>query len=199
MKGSFEQQATVLTTSVGVPVMTPNEGRARLNLPRIDDPDFDVPIMPMNVIYGGQPAVTIPTADPGTPLLAAAYTPLELPAVEDHAVAVRRADMVKAHCDLFHRFFERQAQAVLSAGAAASTGPAGIASWPTTCCCWPTTSASTSDRVAVDARDAAEKINRWTFDELDETGDARRVFAVARTDRVDRLAADRADTLVSLT
>lgn len=67
LKGSFEEQGRALVTAVGVPYLSINEGRTRLNLPRIDNPDFDVPIQPMNVIYGGQPAVTMPTADPSTP------------------------------------------------------------------------------------------------------------------------------------
>jgi HK97 family phage portal protein len=41
LKGSFEQQAASLQLLVGRPVMTANEGRARLNLPRIDDPSAD--------------------------------------------------------------------------------------------------------------------------------------------------------------
>jgi HK97 family phage portal protein len=42
LKGSFEEQATGLRMLVGRPLMTPNEGRARLNLPRIvDDPSAD--------------------------------------------------------------------------------------------------------------------------------------------------------------
>jgi Phage portal protein len=42
LKGSFEEQASALQMSVGRPLMTPNEGRARLNLPSIkDDPTAD--------------------------------------------------------------------------------------------------------------------------------------------------------------
>lgn len=42
MKGSFEEQAASIQALVGRPVMTANEGRARLNLPRIiDDPSAD--------------------------------------------------------------------------------------------------------------------------------------------------------------
>lgn len=42
LKGSFEEQANSLHTLVGRPIMTANEGRARLNLPRItDDPSAD--------------------------------------------------------------------------------------------------------------------------------------------------------------
>jgi len=42
LKGSFEEQASALQSAVGRPIMTPNEGRARLNLPSIkDDPTAD--------------------------------------------------------------------------------------------------------------------------------------------------------------
>lgn len=41
LKGSFEEQAASLQTMVGRPVMTVNEGRARLNLPRDPDPESD--------------------------------------------------------------------------------------------------------------------------------------------------------------
>lgn len=72
LKGSFEEQQKALTTAIGVPHLTINEGRARLNLPRIDEDWADVPVQPMNVLYGGQPAVTVPTEDPGTPAMASA-------------------------------------------------------------------------------------------------------------------------------
>jgi HK97 family phage portal protein len=41
MKGSFEEQSASLRTLIGRPIMTANEGRARLNLPRIDDAEAD--------------------------------------------------------------------------------------------------------------------------------------------------------------
>jgi HK97 family phage portal protein len=41
MKGSFEEQADSILKLTGKPVMTTNEGRARLNLPRDSDPDSD--------------------------------------------------------------------------------------------------------------------------------------------------------------
>ena len=195
LKGSFETQATVLTTSVGVPVMTPNEGRARLNLPRIDDPAFDIPIMPMNVIYGGQPAVTIPTEVPGTPSVAS-YEPLGLPTVADHDTAIERARTVKVYADMLRGYFERQAHAVISAGGKIDRDR------------WDRELTDDLYRLAVnlghdndvsidEAREMAERINRWTFDELDESGDPRHVFTVARTDRIDRHAADCADALAA--
>mgnify|MGYP000902562331 CR=1 FL=1 len=56
MRGSFEEQAGVMQTMVGGPVMTRNEGRARLNLPRLEG--GDELIVPMNVITGGQASPT---------------------------------------------------------------------------------------------------------------------------------------------
>ena len=195
LKGSFEQQATVLTTSVGVPVMTPNEGRARLNLPRIDDDAFDVPIMPMNVIYGGQPAVTIPTEVPGSPSVAS-FAPIELPTAEDHETAVQRAGMVKAYAEMLRHYFDRQAHAVISAG-----GKVDRDRWDrelTDDLYLLAVNLGHDNDVSIDdARQMAERINRWTFDELDESGDARHVFTVARTDRIDRHAADCADALIA--
>jgi HK97 family phage portal protein len=41
MKGSFEEQAAALQTMIGRPIMTVNEGRARLNLPASTDPEAD--------------------------------------------------------------------------------------------------------------------------------------------------------------
>lgn len=56
LKGSFEDQAQQLQTSVGAPYMTRNEARARLNLPSIDGGDELV--TPLNVIIGGQASPT---------------------------------------------------------------------------------------------------------------------------------------------
>ena len=58
LKGSFEEQAASLQTMTGGPVLTVNEGRARLNLPRMDDPDCDRLIRPLNVAIGGQASPT---------------------------------------------------------------------------------------------------------------------------------------------
>jgi HK97 family phage portal protein len=54
LAGSFEEQAAALSTSTGRPWMSANEARARLNLPRIDDPDADRLVVPLNVLVGGQ-------------------------------------------------------------------------------------------------------------------------------------------------
>jgi hypothetical protein len=56
MKGSFEEQASSLQTSVGAPWLTRNEARARMNLPQIDGGD-DL-VTPLNVLIGGQASPT---------------------------------------------------------------------------------------------------------------------------------------------
>ena len=52
LRGSFEEQAQVMQSSVGAPWMTRNEARARLNLPAIEGGDELV--TPLNVLVGGQ-------------------------------------------------------------------------------------------------------------------------------------------------
>lgn len=52
LRGSFEEQAKVLSTAIGAPWMLRSEGRGRLNLPHIDNTDELV--TPLNVIVGGQ-------------------------------------------------------------------------------------------------------------------------------------------------
>jgi hypothetical protein len=67
LRGSFEEQAIQLQTSVGGPWMTRNEARARMNLPQV--PDGDELITPLNVTTGGQasPRDSAPPAIEGGP------------------------------------------------------------------------------------------------------------------------------------
>lgn len=106
LAGSFEEQARTLTTAAGVPIVARNEARAKLNLPRIDDKTFDIPVTPLNVMVGGQPAVTIPTAVP-EPKARGPKTKRVAP----RSVIRRRDDAVKAHAELFRRYFKAQRQA----------------------------------------------------------------------------------------
>jgi HK97 family phage portal protein len=77
LAGSFEEQAAALQVLVGRPVMTANEGRARLNLPSMkDDPTADQLSAPLNTTsgFGGQVAPsepTVPTAATATVIRAA--------------------------------------------------------------------------------------------------------------------------------
>lgn len=57
LQGSFEEQAAVMQTLVGAPIMTRNEGRAKFNLPGLGA-DFDQPVTPLNVLIGGQASPT---------------------------------------------------------------------------------------------------------------------------------------------
>ena len=52
LRGSFEEQAAVLSTSVGGPWMTRNEARSLQDMAPLDD--GDELITPLNVIEGGQ-------------------------------------------------------------------------------------------------------------------------------------------------
>lgn len=52
LRGSFIDQAKSLTTLVGAPIMTRNEGRAKMNLPDVEG--GDELITPLNVVEGGQ-------------------------------------------------------------------------------------------------------------------------------------------------
>lgn len=53
LKGSFEEQATAIVSLTGRPVMTLNEGRARLNLPSKTDASADEVAMPLNMSSSG--------------------------------------------------------------------------------------------------------------------------------------------------
>lgn len=53
LSGDFEEQTKSFQSAVGRPFMTPNEARARLNMPRLDG-DADELATPLNVLIGGQ-------------------------------------------------------------------------------------------------------------------------------------------------
>ncbi len=114
LKASFEEEMRVLVTAAGVPIVSRNEARARLNLPKLQEDEnvdrYDVPVTPLNVLEGGQPASTIPTADPSTPPPAGELTPpkLGLPSAKAHvprAVQRRRNAAADAHTVIFRRYF----------------------------------------------------------------------------------------------
>jgi HK97 family phage portal protein len=118
LKGTFEEQATVLQTMVGAPIMSRNEGRARLNLPRIAGGD-DL-VTPLNVLIGGQasPRDSAPgLANRGRPLKA-----LDRPRARElgqgrKAVEDLPADVTgwhAKHVEVLGAFFDRQKAAVVS-------------------------------------------------------------------------------------
>jgi HK97 family phage portal protein len=101
LKGSFEQQATAIQTMVGGPVMTRNEGRARLNLPSKEG--GDELITPLNVIEGGQAS---PTDSAPLPKASA-------PGVKSLPAKSRSSDE-EAITAAVTKFFGRQARVVKS-------------------------------------------------------------------------------------
>lgn len=109
LKGSFEEQSKSIVSSVGVPYMSINEGRSRLNLPRVDAEWADSPVQPLNVMYGGQPSVVTPTADPGT----ASATPRRKAA--PRGALRRRETAAEQYRKLLVAFYERQEAAVTRA------------------------------------------------------------------------------------
>jgi HK97 family phage portal protein len=94
LKGSFEEQAAALRALVGRPLMTANEGRARLNLPSIkDDPSADE----LAAQQGG-PADAAPALLPGDTAAGATAAPLLLPPANDEsALAPSVPAIVRAH------------------------------------------------------------------------------------------------------
>lgn len=56
LQGDFEGTADAMRSSIQVPWLSVNDGRALRNMPRIDDPDFDVPAKPTNYAYGEESA-----------------------------------------------------------------------------------------------------------------------------------------------
>ena len=55
LKGSFEEQASIMQTATGRPWMTVDEARAYMNLPKLPDGEGEGLVIPLNVEVGGQP------------------------------------------------------------------------------------------------------------------------------------------------
>lgn len=76
LRMSFEQQAQVLNTATGGPIMTRNEGRQRLNLRRIDDPKCDELIVPLNLAGADEASLSLPDQiNAATALIRAGFEP----------------------------------------------------------------------------------------------------------------------------
>lgn len=77
LRAAFEERAAIMATTVGGPVVTVNEARARLNLPATDNDLDDELYMPLNSLRGGGPLVSPqnPTETPATGVEPAGTTP----------------------------------------------------------------------------------------------------------------------------
>lgn len=116
MRGSFEEQASAFSTLVGRPVMTANEGRARLNLPKIEGGDADLLVTPLNVLAGGLASPTDtappPKAVPLESMISKSMTP-EVKGYDPEYPRIR-LQHVKKWTQVLTRFFNRQRETVLS-------------------------------------------------------------------------------------
>lgn len=109
LQGSFEEQAAVMQTLVGAPLMTRNEGRAKFNLAAIDG--GDALVTPLNVLVGGQASATdsgSQNLDPKSAALPATKGALALQKAATDAQRDKVAEVLAA-------FFARQGKSVLSA------------------------------------------------------------------------------------
>lgn len=119
LKGSFEERASILQTSVGAPWLTRNEARADMNLPPIEG--GDELITPLNVTEGGQasPTDSAPSAYdyPGEDNNAKAVEPCGCKACKEAEELRIKGKSDKeddeAITDLLASFFKRQAKSVI--------------------------------------------------------------------------------------
>lgn len=101
LQGSFEEQAQVMSTMVGAPIMTRDEGRARFNLPALGG-DAEALVTPLNVLIGGQAS----PQDSGSQNRRSGLALVKARAPRTHEA---RAEQVLA------AFFDRQERALRSA------------------------------------------------------------------------------------
>jgi len=107
LKGSFEEQAQIISTSVGRPWMTADEARARFNMPALGG-DAGRLVIPLNVLIGGQAS----PRDSGTQNLRAKSVRVDGTTV--HIKAEQPSEVVDQVTTLLERFFRRQRQVILS-------------------------------------------------------------------------------------
>jgi HK97 family phage portal protein len=122
MRGSFEEQAAAMSTMVGGPVMTRNEGRARLNLSSIEG--ADELIVPMNVTEGGLASPRDTAPDPAAAPPKARGLPRSKASGRPSTIGTFASERDALEGTLV-KFTERQADALLAAaGAKAADGTA---------------------------------------------------------------------------
>lgn len=111
LQGSFEEQASVMSTLTGRPIMTANEGRARFNLSKLDDPSADELVTPLNVLVGGQASPT----DSGTQnTVPNPQEPKSLPRKEIRLKTRPTENFEEKGAEILDAFFKRQERVVRS-------------------------------------------------------------------------------------
>ena len=123
LKGSFEERASILQTSVGAPWLTRNEARADMNLPPLEGGD-DL-ITPLNVATNGVPSPDSSYTYEGIDNQAKSLKPIstgiallgcECKACKDSETHIKgKSDKEEDEevTEIFKKFFERQARSIL--------------------------------------------------------------------------------------
>lgn len=119
LKGSFEERASILQTSVGAPWLTRNEARADMNLPPIDG--GDELITPLNVTEGGQASPTDSEADaynyPGVDNQAKKLEPCSCKSCKEVTELRLKGKSLEEEdekvTEVLKKFFERQSRSVI--------------------------------------------------------------------------------------
>lgn len=115
MQGSFEEQTAALSSSIGRPWMTADEGRALLNMPSLGG-DAAGLVTPLNVLIGGQAS----PRDSGSQNQSAGEALVKAGPVSVKARPPRTYEAKAA--EVLSRFFKRQRAVVLSALGAKADG-----------------------------------------------------------------------------
>lgn len=125
LEGSFEDQAASIQKLTGIPVMTSNEGRARLNLPSIAG--GDVLALPLNYLLGG----AVPAVDESGAKSFGRLVPRDtMRQITDGTKARPSRSYNAKTADVLSKFFARQESVVRSAlGAKAAGGWWNEARW----------------------------------------------------------------------
>lgn len=109
LRGSFEEQAQIMSTATGAPYVTRNETRARMNMPPI--PGGDELVTPLNVLVGGQASPTDSGSQNVSPKTAALPSTKDAEARQKAATDAQRDKVA----EVLAAFFARQGKSVLSA------------------------------------------------------------------------------------
>lgn len=112
LQGSFEEQTKSMQSAVGRPWMTPNEARARQNLPAMEG-DADELVTPLNVIVGGQ-ASPRDSAPPAASGQAGALPVGQKARGLDSAAPRLRQQHEKQWTAVLSRHYQRQRAAIVS-------------------------------------------------------------------------------------
>lgn len=117
LQGSFEEQATVISTATGRPWMEANEARARFNLPEHEDGGGLV--IPLNVLVGGQSSPQDATPDAiiegGPSQTNSATVEVKGGGKEGRSVKARAPSTYETAAEnILKSFYERQSKSVLS-------------------------------------------------------------------------------------